>query len=152
MRIRQIYVSSEHNFFGHHGQPPGDTAMIRVPEVRCVEGKGLEGDRFFEYKEDYNGQITFFALGVYEALCQQFDVHDKDPSVFRRNVIVSDVDLNALIGQTFEVQGIQFEGTQEAKPCYWMNRAFAEGAEAALAGHGGLRARILTDGVLREEG
>jgi hypothetical protein len=30
-----------------------------------------------------------------------------------------------------------------------MNRAFAEGAETALEGSGGLRARILTDGILR---
>ena len=149
MRIRKIYVSSEHNFFGHYGKPPGDAAITRVPEARCVAGKGLEGDRFFDYKEDYKGQITFFALGVYEALCQKFDVHDRDPGVFRRNVIVSDVDLNALIGQTFEVQGIQFEGTQEAKPCDWMNQAFAEGAEEALKGRGGLRARILADGVIR---
>ena len=71
--------------------------------------------------------------------------------MLRRNVIVSDIDLNTLMGQTFEVQGIQFEGTEEAKPCYWMNQAFAEGAEAAMVGNGGLRARILSDGVLREE-
>jgi MOSC domain-containing protein YiiM len=79
-------------------------------------------------------------------------VHDRDTSVFRRNVIVSDVDLNALIGKEFEVQGITFKGTEEAKPCYWMNQAFAEGAEKALMGNGGLRARILTDGVLRRDG
>lgn len=32
-----------------------------------------------------------------------------------------------------------------------MNQAFAEGAEKALMGNGGLRARILTDGVLRRD-
>ena len=30
-----------------------------------------------------------------------------------------------------------------------MDQAFGEGAEEALAGHGGLRARVLEDGVLR---
>jgi hypothetical protein len=30
-----------------------------------------------------------------------------------------------------------------------MNEVFAEGAEEALKGHGGLRAKILCDGVLR---
>ena len=48
-----------------------------------------------------------------------------------------------------EVQGIRFFGTQESAPCYWMNQAFAEGAEEALKGHGGLRAKVLSDGVLR---
>ena len=47
------------------------------------------------------------------------------------------------------MNGVLFEGTQEASPCSWMNYAFCEGAEAALKGRGGLRARILTDGILR---
>jgi MOSC domain-containing protein YiiM len=46
------------------------------------------------------------------------------------------------------VQGVRFLGTQECAPCYWMNAVFAEGAEEALKGHGGLRAKILCDGVL----
>jgi MOSC domain-containing protein YiiM len=57
--------------------------------------------------------------------------------------------LNALIGVEFELQGIRFLGTEECKPCYWMEQAFHPGAEAAMKGRGGLRARILTDGVLR---
>jgi hypothetical protein len=32
-----------------------------------------------------------------------------------------------------------------------MNQAFAEGAEEALKGYGGLRAKILSDGVLRKD-
>ncbi len=34
-------------------------------------------------------------------------------------------------------------------PCHWMNTAIAPGAEAALQGRGGLRARILSNGILR---
>jgi MOSC domain-containing protein YiiM len=151
MRIRNLYISPGHRFFGHHGKPPGEAVMVRLPEVQCLAGRGLEGDRFLDYKENYKGQITFFSLAVYERLCKQLDVSDREPSVLRRNVIVSEVDLNSLIGQEFTVQGVHFHGTEEAKPCYWMNQAFAEGAEAALKGHGGLRARILSDGILREE-
>ena len=124
--------------------------MVRVSQVRCVTGRGLEGDRFFDYEENYTGQVTFFSLAVYESLCERLQVEGKEASVFRRNVLVSGVDLNALVGEEFELQGIRFSGTEEAKPCYWMNHAFAEGAEAALRGQGGLRARILTDGILRE--
>ncbi|MFT4637103.1 MAG: MOSC domain-containing protein YiiM [Verrucomicrobiales bacterium] len=125
--------------------------MVRVPEVMCIAGKGLDGDRFFEHKEDFKGQLTFFSLQVYESLCEKFQIQDRAPSVFRRNVLVSDADLNALIGEEFDIQGIRFSGSEEATPCYWMNQAFAEGAEMAMRGHGGLRARILSDGVLREE-
>ena len=82
-------------------------------------------------------------------MCAQFGVWEKAPSVFRRNVITRGADLRALIGIEFEVQGVRFLGTEESAPCYWMNQAFAEGAEQALGGEGGLRAKILSDGELR---
>ena len=151
MRLLHLYISPDHNFFGHHGQPPGDAPMVEVNEVECVAGKGLVGDRFFEWKENYKGQVTFFAHEVYEALCGQFGVSGVEPSVFRRNVITQGVDLNHLIGQEFEVQGVRFLGTEESRPCYWMNQAFAEGAEQAMKGRGGLRAKVLSDGVLRRD-
>jgi MOSC domain-containing protein YiiM len=73
----------------------------------------------------------------------------KSPGVTRRNVITRGVDLNSLIGQRFANQGVEFEGVAECSPCHWMNQAIAPGAESALRGRGGLRARILTDGILR---
>jgi MOSC domain-containing protein YiiM len=149
IEIRHCYISPGHNFFGHHGQPAGAHPMIAVPELDCFAGRGIRGDRFFEHKENYKGQITFFAEEVYEELCERFDVWDKSPAVLRRNVITRGVELNALVGAEFDVQGIRFLGTEECKPCYWMDLAFHPGAESAMKGRGGLRARILTDGVLQ---
>lgn len=148
MQILHIFISPGHNFFGHHGQPAGTAPMIEVPEVECEAGKGLRGDRFFDWKDDYKGQITFFEQEQYERLCEKFGVMGVPPSALRRNVITRGVDLNTLIGAEFEVQGVRFLGTQECSPCYWMNQAFAEGAEDALKGHGGLRAKILSNGTL----
>jgi MOSC domain-containing protein YiiM len=149
IRIQHLYISPAHNFFGHHGQPPGTEAMIEVPELRCLAGRGIEGDRFLDFKPDYKGQITFFADEIYQDLCSRLDVWDKPPSVFRRNVITSGVDLNTLVAQEFEMQGVRFLGTAECSPCHWQDGAFAPGTEEALQNHGGLRAKILTDGVLR---
>lgn len=147
--IRRLYISPGHNFYGHHGGSPGEHPMLEVAEMRCVAGRGVEGDRFFDYKPDFKGQITFFAEEVYAELCAQFGVHDRPPSAFRRNVITRGVDLNSLIGREFVVQGVRFRGTGECSPCYWQDGAFAPGTEAALKDRGGLRAKILTDGVLR---
>jgi MOSC domain-containing protein YiiM len=149
MQLLHLYLSPGHNYFGHHEQPAGTHPVIEVNELLCVAGAGVRGDRFFNYKPDYKGQITFFADEVYRALCQQFAVADKSPAIFRRNVITRDVNLDSLIGQEFAVQGVRFCGVEECKPCYWMDQAFGPGAEAALQGRGGLRARIPTDGVLR---
>jgi MOSC domain-containing protein YiiM len=149
MTIEAIYLSPGHNYFGHHGKPAGENPMLSVPEVACVAGQGLQGDRFFGHKDDYKGQATFFAAEAYDSLCTGLDVHDKEPWVFRRNILTRGIDLNALIGKTFELQGVRFEGAAECSPCYWMDQAFAPGAEALLKGQGGLRARILSGGVLR---
>ena len=51
----------------------------------------------------------------------------------------------------FEIQGVRFRGHGEAKPCYWMNQAFAPGTQEALQGQGGLRAEVLSDGCLRRK-
>ena len=149
LEVLRLFISPGHNFFGHHDQPPGDHPIVEVDELQCVAGRGPMGDRFFDHQADYKGQITFFADEVYQALCQQLQVWNKPPSVFRRNVLTRGAELNTLIGLEFDLQGLRFVGVEECRPCHWMDEAFAPGAEAALRGCGGLRARILTDGILR---
>jgi MOSC domain-containing protein YiiM len=149
IRIERIFISPGHNFFGHHGKPAGEHPVLEVKEVECIAGKGLSGDRFFGYKDNYKGQITFFAWEVFDDVCRQLGVSGASPGVTRRNVITSGVDLNSLVGRRFEIQRVEFEGVCECSPCHWMNQAIAPGAEAALRARGGLRARILTGGKLR---
>jgi len=149
VKICHLYISPGHNFFGHHGREPDEFPAIEVPMIECVAGHGIRGDRFFDYQEDYKGQITFFSLKVFDELCGALQVQDCSPALVRRNAMTRDVDLNQLIGQEFEIQGVRLHGTGECRPCYWMDRAIAPGAEEFLKGRGGLRARILTNGELR---
>lgn len=146
MIIEKIFTSPGHNYFGHHGRMPDDAPFLETERVECVAGRGLRGDRFFDYADDYKGQITFFSREVFDLMTQYFGVTTKSPGVLRRNLIVSGVDLMDLIGKEFELQGVRFCGSAHCKPCYWMDTAFAPGAEKFLALRGGLRARILSDG------
>lgn len=123
--------------------------MNEVQTVECVAGRGLRGDRYFDHQEDYKGQLTFFSLEVFDELCGALQIEGVDPSSVRRNVFTRGVDLNTLIGKDFEVQGIRFHGTEESRPCHWMNGAVGPGAKEFLSGRGGLRARILSDGTLK---
>jgi MOSC domain-containing protein YiiM len=125
--------------------------MTEQREVLCLAGRGVEGDRFLDFKPDYHGQITFFSEEVYLSLCETLGVWDRSPAVLRRNVLTSGADLNDLIGREFEIQGVLFSGAGEASPCSWMDHAFCPGAETFLKGRGGLRARIVKGGVLRAE-
>jgi MOSC domain-containing protein YiiM len=151
MQVLHLFQSDGHNYIGHHGHPAGTNTTEEVEEIECVAGRGISGDRFFDHAENFHGQITFFADEVYQELSEKLKIADKPVSVLRRNVVTRGIDLNELIGQEFEIQGIRFRGTEECRPCYWMNQAFGQGSEDALKGRGGLRAEILSDGILRKD-
>ena len=146
--IIHLYLSPGHNYVGHHGAAPGTHEMVEVEQVACVAGRGVVGDRFFDYRPDYRGQITFFALETHNDLCLRLDRQDRLPSVYRRNVVTRGLDLNALIGVEFKIQGVSFRGSEECRPCHWMDQSFGPNAESLLTGRGGLRARILTSGTI----
>ena len=110
--IRHLFVSSGHNYVGHHEKPPSEHVTVEVDQVQCVTGKGIVGDRYFGFKNGYKGQITFFEEETYQDLCSQFGVWDRGPEVFRRNVITRGIHLNELIGVEFELQGIRFFRTR----------------------------------------
>lgn len=149
VRVEFLYISSGHKYFGRHGMEPLDFPAKEVGEVECVAGRGIKGDRFFLEKGEQKRQITFFSMEVYELMCRELNVHDRDPSVLRRNVFVRGAELGSLIGGPFQLQDVVFEGVEECRPCYWMDQAFGPGAETFLKGRGGLRARVMGNGVLR---
>jgi MOSC domain-containing protein YiiM len=146
--IRHIFISPGHNFFGRYGQPAGEHSTVEVPTAKCRAGWGIEGDRFYGYRPGYRGQVTFFRWETFLEAKEKFGLAALSPAAFRRNVIVQDIDLDLMLERRFTLGGVEFEGTGEARPCHWMNQVVAPGAEDWLMGRGGLRAKVLTDGVL----
>lgn len=151
--IRHLFISPGHNYFGRHGQPAGENPAVEVEAIECVAGRGIRGDRFFDHKPDYKGQITFFAWENLVRLWEELRVPPgrRDLSATRRNVLTAELDLSSLVGKDFELQGLRFLGTEECRPCYWMNGAIHPEAEAWMEGRGGLRAKIISGGWLRRD-
>jgi len=150
-KLVAIYISPGHDYWGKHAEGRLLNGIITLSEVECVAGMGLRGDRYFGYKPDYKGQVTFFSAEVVRQVRENFSLPDLSASVFRRNLIVEGVDLARWIGKRFHFQGVEFEGSQECKPCFWMDQAIAAGGKEFLKGscRGGLRAKILSNGFLR---
>lgn len=147
--IKNIYISPGHNYFGRYGKSSLNHAIVERDQIELVAGKGIVDDRFFDYMPNYKGQITFFDWQVYELVMSEMIGGYTEPSKFRRNVMLDGVDLNDLIGKRFLFNGIEFTGSCECSPCFWMDEAFTEGTEDFLKGRGGLRARIVSNGVLK---
>jgi len=146
----EIWISPGSDFRGRHGEERLEHGIVDLPQVECVAGMGLRGDRYFGRKPDFKGQVTFFDAAVVQAVRERFAQPGLTGSAFRRNLVVRGIDLAAWVGKRFRFQGVEFEGSEECRPCYWMDRAVAPGTEEFLASdfRGGLRARILSDGVL----
>jgi len=148
VQIQHIFISPGHNYYGRYGKGSLDHEVVERGEVELVAGKGIVGDRFFDYKPDYKGQITFFDDAVYQKVKEEVVQGELSPSAFRRNVMVKGVDLNSLIGKRFSIGGVEFTGSCECSPCFWMDEACAPGTHEFLKDRGGLRARVLCDGNL----
>jgi MOSC domain-containing protein YiiM len=147
INIHGLYISPGHAFYGRHGMEPLPHEMVACDVLECVAGSGIRGDRFFDYKPDFKGQVTFFDWAVHEDVLKTFELTNK-ADAYRRNVVIGGMDLNSLIGRTFQIGDVVFAGIEHCKPCYWMDHACATGVEEFLAGKGGLRAKITHSGVL----
>jgi MOSC domain-containing protein YiiM len=149
LTLERIFVSGGHSYMGRHGLGSERHAIQEVASIECVAGRGLRGDRYFDHKENYKRQVTLFSSEVFRQLREALRLPAAKPCALRRNLLAAGIDLNAMIGTRFELQGIQLEGVEECRPCYWMDEALGPGAEAWLRGRGGLRCRILSSGWLR---
>ncbi len=150
VELRALFTSPGHNYFGRHGQESGEHGIIAHESIELVAGRGIPGDRFFDWKESYKGQLTFIDQEVIDDIRRHAGNPDLPLSAFRRNVVISGVYLNSLIGKIFTIDGIRLEGTEECRPCYWMDEACGKpGTEDIMKGRGGLRCRILDSGNLK---
>ncbi|RYD68701.1 MAG: molybdenum cofactor biosysynthesis protein [Verrucomicrobiaceae bacterium] len=150
-RLIHIFISPGHDYWGRNGEGRMQHGISDVAEVECVAGMGLRGDRYFNSRPDAKGQVTFFDMRIVREVRRHFKLPKLPASVFRRNLIVEGVDLDEWIGKRFLFQGIEFEGSQECRPCEWMDRVIAPGGEEFLKGRfrGGLRAKVRSSGMLR---
>jgi len=135
--------------------PEAELPMKSVNEVKAVPGKGLEGDRYFNAKGTYSHrtgpdrEVTLIELEAIEAVRRDYDI-PLEPHETRRNIVTKGVALNHLVGKTFKIGEVLLKGIRLCEPCQHFEKlANKPGALKALVHRGGLRAQILTEGVIR---
>jgi len=135
--------------------PQNKEPMIAVDSVRAQAGCGLEGDRFF-YEEGVSDgkrkgyQVTLIEREAIEAVNRDHNIPIQ-PIETRRNIVTQHVALNHLVGKTFQVGNVKMRGVSLCEPCMHLQKLTYPGTLKAFVHRGGLRAEILSDGVIQSE-
>ena len=151
------------NVVSIHIAPAASAPMVTLAEVRAVPGRGLEGDRYFLGTGHYSPrpsaggrEVTLIEVetvealehGILNAAGERLGIKITAAET-RRNVATSGVPLNHLVDRTFWVGGVRMRGTRLCEPCTYLEDVAARPRlMSGLLHRGGLRAQILTDGVI----
>ncbi len=136
-----------------HITPRFAQPMISVSEVRAFADCGLEGDRFF--RESWSAAhrpdkaVSFIEEETLQAAAAELGV-----AVFtekaRRNIVTRGVPLKELLGREFMVGGVVMRGIRLFEPCAHLEKlSNIPGLFRALEHRSGLKAAIISDGVIR---
>lgn len=129
-------------------------AAHRVDQVRALPGLGLEGDRYAVHAGTFSSwpkdhELTLIEAESIEQANQEHGL-SLTAAAMRRNLVTRGIRLNPLVGQKFLVGSVLCEGTRLCEPCgHLENVAGNSQLRSILAGRGGLRARILEEGIIR---
>jgi hypothetical protein len=128
--------------------PAAEAPMELVDEAAAHAGRGLEGDRYAASAGTFsNPYSTGHDLTLIEA--EVVDELALAPAEARRNVITRGIDLNALVGLRFRVGEAECVGRRLCEPCAHLQRLTHPGILRDLVHRGGLRADVLTGGLIR---
>lgn len=144
IKISHIYSSPEHHYFTRERFDTGTAPTFEHDEVGLEPNRGITDDRF----EFSKYPLTFMNEEVMQEVCKRLEIEYR-PSLFRRNIVISGININQLIGKRFFIGDVEYEGVEHCAPCTWMNAVMKKGAYKLMVGRGGLRAKVIKGGSLK---
>lgn len=136
-----------------HIAPAAKAPTRAVEQVEAVPGAGLTEDRYFLkqgtfFKPEPDYELTLIEAEAIEAAAREYKV-SLAPGEARRNLVTRGVPLNHLVGRDFQVGGVKLHGIRLCEPCSHLEALTGAPVIKAFRHRGGLRAQILTQGIIR---
>jgi MOSC domain-containing protein YiiM len=127
--------------------------MVSVAEVRAFADRGLEGDRFFRDSWTAASRPDK-AVTLIEEETLQVAAAELGREMFadktRRNLVTRGVPLLDLLHKEFTIGAVRMRGLRLFEPCGHLERVSkVPGIFKALEHRSGLKAAILSDGIIR---
>lgn len=122
-----------------------------VATTQALAGIGLADDRLGQRGESElsTRQVTLIQAEHLAVIAQLARVGPIDPVGLRRNLVVSGINLLALKNQRLQVGEAVLEVVGPCQPCSRMEDTIGPGGYAAMRGHGGMTARVITSGAIQ---
>ncbi|BDX04610.1 hypothetical protein MACH26_01310 [Planctobacterium marinum] len=119
--------------------------MVALDHDYLEPGKGLCRDRF-KGSEKSRRQVSIIQAEHISAVAQMLGKSRLAPELFRRNIVVSGINLLALKNARFYLGTALLEMSGLCHPCSRMEEALGQGGYNLMRGHGGILARVISPG------
>jgi len=133
-----------------------ETPMQNVNQIVLEVGKGIFGDRYYKQEGTFSNKgkiepdrdVTLIEIEKIDALNKEHDLN-LTPEDFRRNIVVSNCDLNSLVGKEFQIGKVVLKGIRLCEPCKILAQRLDEKKALTQMIHkAGLRAQIIQGGSI----
>ena len=130
--------------------------MLNVNQIVLEIGKGIFGDRYYNQEGTFSNKgeiepdrdVTLKKKKKIDALNKENDLNITAED-FRRNIVVSNCDLNSLVGKEFQIGEVVLKGLRLCEPCkYLSNKLDNEKVLSQMVHKAGLRAQIIKGGSI----
>ena len=119
-----------------------------VNQAILKRGKGIVNDRYYGNFKEKKEQVTLINIEEINNFNSQIK-HNIDAKDFRRNIIISGINLNGLINKKIKINEVTLKIHEICQPCrYLQSRLKIPGLVKKLLNKSGVRAEILSSGSL----
>jgi len=129
-------------------RPGRRETVVAVEEAVVSLEEGLVGDHYA--KKGGDRQLTLIQAEHLRGVAGMLHRETVDPTLTRRNLLISGVNLLALKNARFQIgDSVVLETTGPCEPCSRMEENLGPGGYQAMRGHGGLTARVVQGGPIK---
>lgn len=132
------------------------TPMLNVNQIVLEVGKGIFGDRYYNQIGTFSNKgeiepdrdVTLIEIEKIDALNKEHNLEITAEDL-RRNIVITNCDLNSLVGKEFQIGEVILKGLRLCEPCKYLADKINEKKTLTEMVHkAGLRAQIIKGGSI----
>lgn len=136
--------------------PDTKSAMQEVNQMILEEEKGIFGDRYYNQEGTFSNKgkiepdrdVTLIEIEKINEFNDNFN-QNMSAEDFRRNIVVSNCDLNSLVDKEFQIGNVVLKGIRLCEPCkYLTEKLDNQKILTEMIHKSGLRAQIVKGGSI----